>query len=43
MVGKLPRPAWMVAFPEPGRANYGTRNCMRLAKAAGIRIHTITA
>lgn len=43
MVAKLPRPAWMVAFPEPGQPNYGTRNCSRLAEAAGIRVHEITA
>lgn len=43
MVAKLPRPAWMVAFPEPGQRNVGTRGCMRLAEAAGITVHTITA
>lgn len=43
MVAKLPRPEWMVAFPEPGRPNYGTRSCARLAEAAGITVHHITA
>lgn len=43
MVAKLPRAAWMVAFPEPGQPNYGTRNCVRLAEAAGITIHRFTA
>ncbi|WP_328336796.1 hypothetical protein [Streptomyces violaceus] len=43
MVAKLPRPAWMLAFPEPGQPNYGTRNCIRLAEQAGIRVHEITA
>lgn len=43
MVAKLPRPAWMVAFPEPGQPSYGTRNCMRLAEAAGIRVYEIAA
>lgn len=43
MVVKVPRPAWMIAFPEPGRKNYGTRNCIRLAKAAGIEVREITA
>lgn len=42
MTAKLPRPAWMVAFPEPGQPNYGTRNCMRLARDAGITVHEIT-
>lgn len=36
MVAKLPRPDWMLAFPEPGQPNYGTRNCLRLAGQAGI-------
>lgn len=43
MVAKLPRPAWMVAFPEPGQPNYGTRNCMRLAEQAGIPVRRWTA
>lgn len=43
MVAKLPHPTWMVAFPEPGQPNYGTRNCIRLAKQAGIRVYEITA
>lgn len=43
MVAKVPRPAWMVAFPEPGQPNYGTRGCMRLAEKAGIRVYEITA
>ncbi|MFJ9633736.1 hypothetical protein ACIRU8_39190 [Streptomyces sp. NPDC101175] len=43
MVARLPRPEWMLAFPEPGQPNYGTRNCMRLAEAAGIPIKEITA
>lgn len=43
MVAKLPHPAWMVAFPEPGQPNYGTRNCAKLARAAGIAVHEITA
>jgi hypothetical protein len=43
MVAKAPRPAWMVAFPEPSQPSYGTRNCMRLAQAANIRVHEITA
>lgn len=43
MVAKLPHPAWMVAFPEPGQPNYGTRNCARLAHAAGITVYDITA
>jgi hypothetical protein len=41
MVAKLPRPTWMLAFPEPGQPNYGTRNCVRLAKQAGIPIRVI--
>ncbi|GFE20130.1 hypothetical protein [Streptomyces nigrescens] len=43
MVAKLPHPEWMVAFPEPGQPNYGTRGCMRLAKQAGIKVYEITA
>jgi hypothetical protein len=43
MVRKQPRPAWMVAFPEPGQPNYGTRNCTRLARVAGIDIREITS
>ncbi|MEU1497330.1 hypothetical protein [Streptomyces sp. NPDC005732] len=43
MTLKQPRPAWMVAFPEPGQPSYGTRNCVRLAEQAGIRVRTITA
>lgn len=43
MVGKLPRPEWMVAFPEPGQPNYGTSNCARLAGQAGITVHHFTA
>lgn len=39
MVNKLPRPDWIVAFPEPGQPNYGTRGCMRLAEAA---VHEVT-
>jgi hypothetical protein len=42
MVAKLPRPDWMLAFPEPGQPNYGTRGCIRLAEAAGIPVHRIT-
>jgi len=42
MVAKLPRPEWMVAFPEPGQPNYGTNNCIRLAEAAGIAVHHVT-
>lgn len=42
MVAKLPRPAWMVAFPEPGQPNYGTRNCIRLAEQAGIQTRRFT-
>jgi hypothetical protein len=43
MVRKLPRPAWMVAFPEPGQPNYGTRNCLRIAEQAGIETRRFTA
>jgi hypothetical protein len=43
MTRKLPRPDWMVAFPEPGQPNYGTRNCLRLAEQAGIPIRRFTA
>ncbi|MEE4419596.1 hypothetical protein [Streptomyces bugieae] len=43
MVAKQPRPEWMVAFPEPGQPNYGTRNCMRLAKQAGIQVYEVVA
>jgi hypothetical protein len=43
MVAKLPKPDWMVAFPEPGQPNYGTRNCLRLAEQAGIPIRRFTA
>ena len=43
MVAKLPRPEWMLAFPEPGQSNYGTRNCARLAEAAGIPTRRWTA
>lgn len=42
MVAKLPRPDCMIAFPESGQPNYGTRNCARLAEAAGITVHRIT-
>lgn len=41
MVAKLPRPEWMVAFPDPVGPSYGTRNCMRLAAAAGIAVYEI--
>ncbi len=43
MVTKLPRPDYMIAFPEPGQPNYGTRNCIRLAKQAGIEIREVVA
>lgn len=43
MVAKLPRPAWMVAFPNPTGPSYGTRNCMRTAQEAGLTIHMIWA
>jgi hypothetical protein len=43
MVAKQPRAEWMVAFPEPGQPNYGTRNCIRLAEQAGITVRRITA
>jgi hypothetical protein len=41
MVAKEPRAGWMLAFPHG--ASYGTRNCMRLAKAAGIKVSEVTA
>ena len=43
MVNKQPRPAWMVAFPEPGQRNTGTRGCMKLAAKAGITVHEVTS
>jgi hypothetical protein len=43
MVAKLPRPAWMVAFPDPTGPSYGTRNCIRLAEQAGLTVHPIWA
>lgn len=43
MVAKLPRPDWMVAFPDPSGPSYGTHNCMRLAAAAGIDVREVTA
>lgn len=43
MVAKQPRADWMVAFPDPTGPSYGTRNCMRLAKAAGIEVREVTA
>jgi hypothetical protein len=43
MVAKLPRPVWMVAFPSPVGPSYGTRNCMRLAEAAGITVRRFTS
>ncbi|MWA08825.1 hypothetical protein [Streptomyces sp. BA2] len=42
MVAKQPKPEWMVAFPEPGQPNYGTRGCMKLAEAAGIKVYEVT-
>lgn len=42
MVAKLPRPAWVIAFPDPYGPSYGTRNCMRLAADAGITVHVFT-
>lgn len=42
MVAKHPRPECGIAFPEPGQPNYGTRNCTRLAEAAGIPVKQIT-
>jgi len=42
MVAKLPRADWMLAFPEPGQPNYGTRNCIRLAEQAGIPVRRYT-
>jgi hypothetical protein len=42
MVIKAPRPEWMIAFPEPGQPNYGTRNCIRLAEQAGISVRQVT-
>lgn len=41
MIAKEPRAGWMLAFPHG--ASYGTRNCMRLAKAAGIKVSEVTA
>jgi hypothetical protein len=43
MALKLPRPDWMVAFPDPAGPSYGTRNCMRQARDAGIPVHEITS
>ncbi|GAA1065276.1 hypothetical protein [Streptomyces asiaticus] len=43
MAAKLPRADWMLAFPDPTGPSYGTRNCMRLAKQAGIPVHEVTA
>ncbi|MGY0062773.1 hypothetical protein ACWY4P_40610 [Streptomyces sp. LZ34] len=43
MVSKTPRAEWMLAFPDPTGPSYGTRNCARLAKAAGIKVHEVTA
>lgn len=40
MVAKEPRAEWMLAFPHG--ASYGTRNCIRLAKAAGIPVREVT-
>ncbi|MGW6222256.1 hypothetical protein ACWF8U_20500 [Streptomyces olivaceus] len=42
MVSKQPRPEYGIAFPEPGRVSYGTRNCIRLAEAAGIPVKQVT-
>lgn len=42
MVAKQPRADWMVAFPEPGQPNYGTRSCIRLAEATGIKVYEVT-
>jgi hypothetical protein len=42
MVAKKPTPEWMLAFPEPGQPNYGTRNCIRLAEQAGIPTRRFT-
>ncbi|MEU5772641.1 hypothetical protein ABZ819_04965 [Streptomyces venezuelae] len=42
MVAKQPRADWMVAFPEPGQPNYGTRGCINLAEAAGIKVYEVT-
>lgn len=43
MTKKLPKPDYMIAFPEPGQPNYGTRNCIKFAKAAGIEVREVTA
>lgn len=43
MIAKLPRPDYMLAFPEPGQPNYGTRNCARLAEQAGITVRRFAA
>jgi hypothetical protein len=43
MVAKLPRPEWMLAFPDPTGPSYGTRGCMKLAAAAGIDVREVTA
>lgn len=43
MVTKEPRAEWMLAFPDPTGPSYGTRNCIRLAKAAGIEVREVTA
>jgi hypothetical protein len=43
MVAKKPRPDYMLAFPDPTGPSYGTRGCMRLARAAGIEVREVTA
>lgn len=42
MVAKLPRPDWMLGFPAPNGPSYGTRNCMKLARATGIHVREVT-
>ncbi|GHB55935.1 hypothetical protein GCM10010331_49760 [Streptomyces xanthochromogenes] len=38
MVAKQPRPDLMIAAPDPHGPSYGTRNCARLARQAGIEV-----
>jgi hypothetical protein len=42
MVAKQPRADWMLAFPDPTGPSYGTRNCAKLARAAGITVREVT-
>ncbi|MFD9568072.1 hypothetical protein [Streptomyces sp. NPDC059994] len=41
MVSKMPRAHYALVFPDPTGPSYGTHNCARLARNAGINVREV--